>query len=75
MVSLLRSFLHGSHQVRLTQQVSVASSEIRSDTCTVTWIKSLMLTMLLFYLHIRVDRSMRHRLCDCRFCTYGNTEE
>ena len=31
MVSLLRSFLHGSHQVRLTQQVDVASSEIRSD--------------------------------------------
>ena len=32
MASLLRSFLHGSHQVRLTQQVDVASSEIRSDT-------------------------------------------
>ena len=32
MASLLRSFLHKSHQVRLTQQVYVASSEIRTDS-------------------------------------------
>ena len=32
MASLLRFFLHGSHRVRLTQQVDVALSEIRSDT-------------------------------------------
>ena len=65
MASLLRSLLHGSHQVRLTQQVDVASSEIRSDTLRprkLDQIADVINGAIL--LACSVDRSMRHKLLE-----------